>query len=172
MNTTCLNFLIAEATESDHFVLIDTSSYNPDLSYPLVYYDVFLPNYTTAKTLQINHNQLLIVNSTQLGITTFDNYIDLPDGDWTIKLWYATDPEICLGYKVKTYFRIVNTKNRILEKVQEGLEKCDCKEVDKWYRVLQDLEIAKYMAENLCDLDRAIIIYNQVKNQLSTCQIC
>ena len=174
MNYTSLNNTLVEDTSNLHFVLIDCSVYNPDLALPLTFYDIFLPNYTVAKTLQYVPYQNTIVNSTQLGITTWDNYVTLVDGLWTIKQWYAesANPDICLGYKIKNYFRIINTKNQILTKIQTALENCDCKEVDKYYALLQDLELAKYMAENLCDTSRAIILYNGVKNKLQTCQTC
>jgi len=171
---TILNNTIVESVDNWHFVLVDCSSYNSDLATPSTYYDIFLPNYTIAKTVAYFPNQLKVINTTELGITTFDNWGTLVDGLWTIKQWYTFTPSdpICLDYSIKNYFRIINTKNEILEKIQTALDNCDCKEVDKWYAKLQDLELAKYMAENLCDVDRAIILYNGIKNQLQTCQMC
>lgn len=172
LNYTSINHMIVESSDNWHFVLVDCSSYNPDLSLPLTYYDITLPNYSTSKTIQYTPYQNKIINSTELGLTSFDDYIALPDGLWTIKQWYGTTPDICQEYKFKNYFRIVNTKNAILEKVQAGFDKCDCKEVNKWYSTLQDLELAKYMAENLCDINRAIIIYNGIKNEMQYCKTC
>jgi len=171
---TILNNTIVESVDNWHFVLVDCSSYNSDLATPSTYYDIFLPNYTIAKTVAYFPNQLKVINTTELGITTFDNWGTLVDGLWTIKQWYTFTPSdpICLDYSIKNYFRIINTKNEILERIQTALDNCDCKEVDKWYAKLQDLELAKYMAENLCDVDRAIILYNGIKNQLQTCQMC
>lgn len=174
MNQTILNNTIIESVDDWHFVIADCSYYNPDLSLPSTYYDIFLPNYTTAKTVFYNPNELTVINTTQLGITTFTNWGTLVDGLWLIKQWYTFTPAdpVCTEYITKNYFRIVNTKKTILEKIQLALDNCDCKEVDKWYSKLQDLELAKYMAENLCDVDRAIILYNGIKNQLQTCQTC
>lgn len=171
---TILNNTIVESVDNWHFVLVDCSSYNSDLATPSTYYDIFLPNYTIAKTVAYFPSQLKVINTTELGITTFDNWGTVVDGLWTIKQWYTFTPSdpICLDYSIKNYFRIINTKNEILEKIQTALDNCDCKEVDKWYAKLQDLELAKYMAENLCDVDRAIILYNGIKNQLQTCQTC
>ena len=167
MNQTILNNTIIESVDDWHFVIADCSYYNPDLPTPSTYYDIFLPNYTTAKTVFYFPNKLKVINTTELGLTSFTNWGTLVDGLWTIKQWYTYTPSdsTCIDYKIKNYFRIVNTKKYILEKIQKGLDACDCKEVDKWYSKLQDLELAKYMAENLCDVDRAIILYNGIKNQ-------
>lgn len=166
--------MVVESSDDYHFVLIDTSSYNSDLSLPVTNYDIWPPNYEDAITVQYTPYQNKVINSTELGITTYDNYTPLKDGLWYIKQWYgiSPDPTICVGYKMSNYFRIVNTKKRILEKVQMGFEKCDCKQINHWYSILQDLELAKYMAEDLCDTNRAIIIYNGIKNELSHCQTC
>lgn len=174
MNYNNLDHIVVESTNNLHFVLIDCSSYNPDLPTPVTYYDVFVPNFSTAVSLQYTPEENLVVNSTVLGRTTFDDFQTLEDGLWTItqKIVEGASGEQTVCYISKPYFRVNKLKNQILEKIEEALDDCDCKLVDKYYSDLQDLELAKMMAENLCLTSRAIILFNSITNKYSTCQSC
>lgn len=171
MNSHYLDHVVVESTDALHFVLLDASTYNPDLATPITYYDVFLPNFSTAVSLQYTPTENLVVNSTVLGFTAFTNFTPLTDGLWTITQKIVQgDETVC--YHTKNYMRIINTKNQILNKIQTALEECNCKDVDKYYKWLQDLELSKLMAENLCQTSRAMVLYNAISNELTGCLNC
>lgn len=174
MNSNYLDHIVVESTNNLHFVLIDTSTYNPDLPTPVTYYDVFVPNFSTAVSLQYTPEQNLVINSTVLGRSAFDDFQTLEDGLWIItqKIVEGASGEQTVCYTSKNYFRINKLKNQILTKIQEALDDCDCKLVDKYYSHLQDLELSKMLAENLCDTKRAIILFNAISNEFSGCQPC
>lgn len=171
MNSHYLDHIVVESTDALHFVLLDASTYNPDLVTPVSYYDVFLPNFSTAVSLQYTPTEQCVVNSTQLGQTSFNDFCKLPDGLWIIKQKIVEgDETVC--YHTRNYFRIINTKNQILNKIETALEECNCSEVDKYYKWLQDLELSKLMAENLCLTSRALVLYNAISNELTQCPNC
>lgn len=174
MNSNYLDHIVVESTNNLHFVLIDCSVYNPDLPTPVTYYAITLPNFTSGVNIQYTPTENLVVNSTVLGNSTFDDFQTLEDGLWTItqKIVEGASGETTVCYTTKNYFRINKLKNQILEKIEEALDDCDCKLVDKYYSDLQDLELAKMMAENLCLTSRAIILFNSITNKYSTCQSC
>jgi len=174
MNSHYLDHIVVESTDSLHFILLDASTYNPDLTTPITYYDVFLPNFSTAVSLQYAPTEQLVVNSTVLGQTSFTNFNTLVDGLWIIKqkVVNPTDITETFCYHTRNYLRIINTKNRILEKIQTALDDCDCKAVDKYYKWLQDLELAKMMAENLCLTSRALVLFNAISSEINNCPNC
>lgn len=170
MNTHYLDHIVVESTDSLHIILLDSSTYNPDLATPITYYDLILPNYSQGITVQYTPTENKVVNSTVLGWTNFDNFSPLPDGLWFIKQ-KIVENDIETFYSTRNYFRITNLKNSILKKVEQALEDCQCEEVNKYYQWIQDLELAKMMAENLCLTSRALVLFNTITNQL-TCPTC
>lgn len=174
MNSNYLDHIVVESTDALHFILLDASTYNPDLATPVTYYDVFLPNFSTAVSLQYTPTENLVVNSTVLGQTTFENFNLLQDGLWLIKQKIVNPDDITetICYKTRNYLRIINTKNQILTKIQEALDDCDCESVDKYYKWLQDLELSKMMAENLCLTSRALVLYNAISEEMTGCSNC
>lgn len=174
MNSHYLDHIVVESTDTLHFILLDGSTYNPDLATPVTYYDVFLPNFSTAVSLQYTPTEQLVVNSTVLGQTSFTNFTTLADGLWFIKQKVVNSDDITetLCYHTRNYLRIINTKNAILEKIQTALDDCNCEQVDKYYKWLQDLELAKLMAENLCLTSRALVLFNAISNEINNCPNC
>jgi len=174
MNSNYLDHIIVESTDSLHFIILDASTYNPDLATPVTYYDVFLPNFSTAVSLQYTPTENLVVNSTTLGITTFEDFVPLQDGLWTItqKIVEGVSGEDTVCYQTRNYMRIINTKNKILKKIKVAFEDCDCHLVEKYYKWLQDLELSKMMAENLCQTSRALVLYNAISDEMSDCPTC
>lgn len=171
MNTHYLDHIVVESTDTFHIVLLDASTYNPDLATPITYYDIILPNFTNGITVQYTPTENLVVNSTVLGQTSFENFTTLPDGLWFIKQ-KIVENTVETFYTTKNYFRITNLKNSILKKVQLALDDCQCAEVNKYYQWIQDLELAKMMAENLCLTSRALVLFNAISNELSGCSTC
>lgn len=171
MNSHYLDHVVVESTDSLHFILLDASTYNPDLATPVTYYDVFLPNFSTAVSLQYTPTENLVVNSTVLGQTSFTNFITLTDGLWVITQKIVDgDETIC--YNTRNYMRIINTKNAILGKISEALDDCNCELVDKYYKWLQELELSKLMVENLCLASRGMVLYNAISSEINQCPQC
>lgn len=174
MNSHYLDHIVVESTDNLHFVIVDSSSYNPDLELPVTYYDVYLPNFSNPVSIQYTPQQNTVVNSTVLGYTSFDNFNPLADGLWMItqKIVEGVSGETTVCYSSKNYFRVNNTKQIILNKINQALEDNDCDLLSKYKSWLHDLDLAKMMAENLCMATKAVVIFNAISEQLSPCQNC
>lgn len=169
MNQTKLAHTVIDSTDYLSLIILDNSLYNPDITPTNSLFEIFAPNFHTAKVIEYTSGNNTIVNSTVMGWTASYDLKSLQDGIWTIK--QSTCPNDTL--KLTSYhFRIVNTKALLIQKILEAKECCDEDEVIKYYYMLQDLEIAKYMAENCGDFEKAKVLFNSIFNKLTKCPTC
>jgi hypothetical protein len=147
---------------------MDLSSYNPDVEPTNNFIEVWQPNYTNGIRYEYIPLTNTIVNSASLGLTSTITPCDLGDGLWIIK--QSTCPNET-NYLIKNHLRIINTKRELIRRVEEAIDNWDEKEIEKLWKLIQDIELAKLLVDDGC-VDKGVALYNSVTGILTDCQNC
>ena len=178
MNQTQLELLFIDSTNEKILVIQDVSLYNPDVDVENPTLKILPPNFSTQYTLIYPESSTIYINSNALGWSIFTSLYAipiLPDCLWLI--YQSVKPNDCV-YKIHNHFRIINLKKKIMCYVSSQLDDSSnvCALGADWYKdifiLLQLLESSKYMVECCGDVERGIIIYNQVERDFKkySCQ--
>jgi len=171
MNQSELSLIFLDNPDPKIMYIQDTSVYNPDVEVENPLLKITPPNFSTQYVVEYPVSSLIVFNSNALGWTNTSDYEQLsvlPDGLWVIT--QSVKPNDCI-YKTYNHFRIVNLKKSILCYVSEQLDSSDsnCDLSSYWYedffKLLQFLESAKYIAECCGNTKKATVMYNYVNNQ-------
>jgi hypothetical protein len=169
MTRTYLDNIISDSLDFKTISVLDTSTYNEDIETEDPYLEVTPPNFDCPVLLAYVPGEINVINSTVLGWTASSSYMTLADGIWTFKQSVCPNDKIFLE---KKHLRILITKSRILQEVIDSMESCNtCDNYSKWWKMLQDLELAKYMVEH-CEEEKGVILFNAIVKQLSSCPTC
>lgn len=158
MNTSLIDFALYD-TESS-IIIVDGSSYNPDLpvTEPLVC--IVPPNYVTKYSESYTPLTNKVVNP------SFFNFpCNLEDGIYKIKL--SVCPSTIL-FKEKNYLRTYNLEKKLGILANEAIR------VNKDTCLYTDLILQLFVAKSIanCEPDRAMIIYNSVNDSIKPCTNC
>jgi len=168
MNTTILDFLSYDTQYS--IVTVDASIYNPDVPITQPTIDITPPNFSCGSPFNYIPNGTFNTNSYILGWSQQNCPTELTDGLWVFKISICPNDQLV---KEKNYLRIYSTKNSILSRIVSLKENHDEKEATKLLYVLQDLEVSKYMVEHLCEVEKGIILFNAICEQVKRgCTYC
>ncbi len=161
MNTTHIDFLNYDTEFS--IVTIDASVYNPDVDIVQPSVDITAPNFSCGSKFTYTPNGVFNMNSYILGWSSQDCLSSLPDGLWIYRMSTCPNDQLV---KVKNYLRIYSTKNSILNRVLMLRDKLNEQEATQYLVMLQDLEVAKYMVEYLCEVEKGVILFNSICSQI------
>jgi hypothetical protein len=91
-------------------VFMDKSFYMESPEKPML--EVTPPGFVEARVIPIRANELNIINSSILGLSSLDDFSDLPDGIYTLT-YRVCPPEVF--YKTKLYLRTVALEYKLWE---------------------------------------------------------
>jgi len=153
------NLDLVVLNKSNALYLWDTSSYNPDIEPTHLTYSIVVPGFSTAVNIPYVKNTMLTISPGSL------NQITIVDGAWCITQSVAPNDKV---YKTYIHFKITDLLTTLTNKANDILS---CTTVYSSYstdEIVLDigrLEMAKSLAELCGAVEKASIIYNQIKEK-------
>lgn len=169
-NTSNIDYQLFDTSSA--IIVVDGTSYNPDLPETVIAISVTPPNFETATKdvfpCLTNKRVDMAFLFPYAGYSDGCTDGDLVDGIYTFNLSITNQ---CLN-KEKKYLRVYTLKSQIITLSLKAIDACDNKQIIKYYKLLQDLSIAQGLVE--CGQeDKGVVIFNSVKSDIeSTCFNC
>lgn len=176
LHNTYLDFYIGDTHSCKTIAVVDTSSYNPlhIISEPVL--QVIVPGYDDVMELNYYKGGVTVLNSNNISITNHldpEDYVELPDGAYTIKLSICPHDQF---WKEITFYRICKLQclyDKAL--LLLDLSTCEiCYSKDK----KEKLSLAKFYMEaviantNDCNVKKANEMYSSASKILTTLINC
>lgn len=157
MNTHNLDLVVLNKPNA--LYLWDTSSYNPDIEPTHLTYSIVIPGFSSPISFSYTKNTMLTISPGLL------NQTSIVDGAWCITQSVAPNDKV---FKTYTHFKITDLLTTLINKANDILS---CTTVYGFYstdEIVLDigrLEMAKSLAEICGEVEKASIIYNQIKEK-------
>lgn len=164
MNIHKLDLLVYDKSKS--LYLWDASQYNPDLEPTNLIYHITAPGFSTPFEIHYEKSKLLVITADVIGFSS------IPDGCWKIVQSVCPNDKLINNH---IHFKITDLHTQLISIANDILT---CRTTYSSYStddINQDisrLEMAKYLAEYLCEETKANIIYNQIKEKYQGYQSC
>ncbi len=164
MNIHKLDLLVYDKSKS--LYLWDASQYNVDIEPTNLLYHITAPGFSVPYELSYEKSKLLVLTPELIGFSS------IPDGCWKIV------QSVCPNDKLTNlhyHFKITDLHTQLISIANDILT---CRTTYSSYSTddinldISRLEMAKYLAEYLCEVDKANIIYNQLQEKYQSYQSC
>lgn len=163
-----IDFVVLETNDPKSITILDKSTYLSTPEYPLV--EVTLPGYTGHVELAYTPNNVIILNSDNLGLTEgvwHTEYAPLPDGVYKIKLKVCPYDEL---YDIQCYLKATTLEQAYKTFLLEIEKATDCFDEQKLVNELINIDIliqsAKIEASS-CNINAATEKYKVANRKLS-----